>query len=129
MSPAQNSFAATCTGLKLPPEAGGTVQGLQKFLNARGFGPLAVDGNCGFATFNAWSKWNAASMRVDSTATNGATPPSAPYPSPKPAEAKTPPIIVPPSPAPVPIWKKKYFWHVTIAGVVLLWFLRPRRRS
>jgi len=98
MSP--QGFAATCTSRPLPPEARGSVKGLQAFLNRRGFGPVAVDGICGFQTFNAWQNWERAKLRMGTNQTQPANPASGPYEIEKPA----PPLLTPPAPtAPLPV--------------------------
>ena len=127
--PAPPAFAATCEGRPLPPESGGTVKGLQTYLNRIGFGPLKVDGVCGFLTFDAWQKWNAARTRAGWLETTPSTPPSGPYPPKKRVEAlPTPPVPVPP-PVKPPIWKRPSFYVAAGAVVLLIYFMRRRRRS
>jgi len=120
MSP--QGFAATCTSRPLPPEARGSVKGLQAFLNRRGFGPVAVDGICGFQTFNAWQNWERAKLRMGTNQTQPANPPSGPggiimkLEPPLPAPTPTAPLPVPS----VPFYKKPIFLGAAAIIFVLI---------
>jgi hypothetical protein len=120
IGPPQGNFAATCTGKPLPPEAKGTVKGLQIFLNRRGFGPVAVNGVCGYQTFNAWDKWERAKTRIGTNQTQPANPPSGPTPPILyvPGKDISPPFLPPPEKK--PIWKQPVFIAAAAVIVVLI---------
>ncbi len=121
-------FAATCEGMPLPPEAGGTVKGLQHFLNVRGLGPLAEDGVCGFATFNAWQKYNMAKAQMGTVQTQPATMPSGPSVRPKLeiVPVPPPPLPVPPPAAKPPLWKRPEVIGGAAVVLLLLWLMRRK---
>ena len=122
-------FAATCTGMPLPPEAKGTVKGLQTFLNQRGLGPLPVDGICGHTTFLAWEKYKLAVKQMGTNQTQPSNLPSGPTTKPPvvialPAPTATAPLPTPPA-QPVPIWKQPIF--IAAAAIIVVLFLTRRK--
>jgi len=118
-------FAATCTNMPLPPEAMGTVKGLQMFLNQRGLGPLRVDGICGVQTFQAWQKYDAAKLKMGTNQTQPSNPPSGP---PPPVLMLPPPTVLAPLPVPppepVPLWKQP----IVIAAAAIIFVLILTRK-
>jgi len=115
----------SCSNMPLPPEAKGTVQGLQTFLNQRGFGPLKVDGVCGYNTFTAWQKYKTALTQKAWNQSSPSNPPSGPYVAPS-ALVLAPPVPLVPSVVAVPIWKRPAF-IATVAGALILVLLLRKK--
>ncbi len=125
IGPPPEKLAATCTGKPLPPEAKGTVQGLQFFLNQRGFGPLKIDGVCGYQTFNAWDKWERAKTRIGTNQTQPANPPSGPTLPILYVPGINIPPVPPPAPKKKPIWKQPVF--IAAAAIIVVLILTRNR--